>query len=89
MDCLKCSTCCTAPDIAALGKALGERCRHLDEGGLCSIYGERPAVCRGYRPDELCRLVAAPTLEERVRKYLCLFGVEGEVGATPRRPGRS
>lgn len=76
MDCLRCGTCCTAPDIAALGKPLGVRCPHLDEAGHCAIYEERPAVCRGYRPDELCRLVAAPTLEERVRKYLGLFGLD-------------
>ncbi|WP_052263416.1 CxxCxxCC domain-containing protein [Geobacter pickeringii] len=89
MECLKCATCCTAPDIAALGKGLGERCRHLDDGGLCGIYAERPAVCRGYRPDELCWLVAAPTLEERVRNYLRIFGMEDGVGATPRSPGSS
>jgi len=46
---------------------------HLDQQGLCDIYEERPAVCRGYRPDEICRLVAAPTLTERVAKYLRLF----------------
>ncbi|GLI37259.1 YkgJ family cysteine cluster protein [Geobacter hydrogenophilus] len=75
MECLKCGTCCTAPDITTLGKPVGERCRHLGETGLCTAYDERPAVCRGYRPDETCLLVAAPTLEERVRKYRELFGV--------------
>lgn len=64
-----------APDIAALGKPVGVRCRHLDDGGLCGIYETRPAVCRGYRPDELCREIAAPTLAERVAKYRALFGV--------------
>ncbi len=73
MDCLKCGTCCVAPDIAALGKPLGVRCGHLDGNGLCTIYAERPAVCRGYRPDPLCLEIAAPTLEERVKKYLALF----------------
>lgn len=71
--CLQCGTCCTAPDIASLDKPLGVRCMHLDQQGLCAIYSERPAVCRGYRPDEICRLVAAPTLAERVAKYLRLF----------------
>lgn len=71
--CTKCGTCCTAPDIAALNKPVGVRCGHLDETGLCAIYEERPAVCRGYRPDELCRMVSAPTLDERVKKYLQLF----------------
>lgn len=73
MVCLKCGTCCTAPDIKALDKPLGARCRHLDDAGLCAIYDERPAVCRGYRPDELCLRIAAPTLAERVANYLALF----------------
>lgn len=75
MDCLKCGTCCTAPDILALEKPIGVRCRHLDDEGLCGIYEERPAVCRGYRPDDICRAIAAPTLAERVRNYLALFGL--------------
>ncbi len=73
MECLKCGTCCTAPDITALGKPLGVRCRHLDENGLCAIYEERPAVCRGYRADWICREIIAPTLVQRVEKYLALF----------------
>jgi Fe-S-cluster containining protein len=75
MECLKCGTCCTAPDIATLGKPLGVRCRHLDENGLCTIYEERPAVCRGYQSDGICREIAAPTLAERVENYLGLFGL--------------
>ncbi len=73
MDCLRCGTCCTAPDIAALEKPLGVRCSHLDESLRCRIYVTRPEVCRSYRPDELCREVAAPTLAERVAKYRELF----------------
>lgn len=75
MACRQCGTCCTAPDIAALGKPLGRRCPHLTDDLHCGIYADRPAVCRGYRPDELCRQIAAPTLEERVAKYLALFGL--------------
>jgi len=77
MDCQRCGTCCTAPDIATLGKPLGVRCRYLGEDGLCTIYDDRPGVCRSYRPDGLCLLVAAPTLDERVRRYLELFGLDG------------
>ena len=73
MECLKCGTCCTAPDIATLGKPLGVRCRHLDENDLCEIYENRPAVCRGYLSDGICREIAAPTLAERVEIYLGLF----------------
>jgi len=76
MECLKCGTCCVAPDITTLGKPVGVRCRHLDGTGLCTAYDERPPVCQGYRPDEICLLVAAPTVEERVAKYLRLFGFD-------------
>jgi len=66
-----------APDISTLGKKLGERCPHLDDSLHCLIYQERPAVCRGYRPDRLCALIEAPTLEQRVAGYLKLFGLKG------------
>ncbi|KAF0219476.1 MAG: hypothetical protein FD174_1936 [Geobacteraceae bacterium] len=73
MECLRCGTCCTAPDITAMGKPLGVRCAHLTDTMQCAIYDERPAVCRGYRPDEICLSIAAPTMGERVEKYLRLF----------------
>ena len=79
MECLRCGTCCVAPDIRTLGKPLGIRCRHLDGEGLCNLYEERPAVCRGYLPDEICQLIAAPTIEERVEKYLKLFDLVKEL----------
>jgi Fe-S-cluster containining protein len=78
MECTKCGACCVAPDIAALGKRLGVPCPHLTDGHLCAIYDRRPDVCRGYQPDELCERIAAPTLDERVRKYLAVFGLESE-----------
>ena len=75
MECLKCATCCTAPDIMTLGKPLGVRCQNLDNAGLCTIYEERPAVCRGYLSDGICIEIAASTLAERVVNYLRLFGL--------------
>jgi len=74
--CRSCGTCCTAPDIAALGKPLRAPCPHLDSELRCSIYDKRPGVCRGYLPDEICEMISAPTLGERVEKYLELFGMK-------------
>jgi Fe-S-cluster containining protein len=71
-----------APDIAALDKPLGLRCPHLTADNLCSVYERRPQVCRDYQPDEVCRIIEAPTLEERVQKYLALFGLSEEAEAT-------
>ena len=79
--CRQCGTCCVAPDISSLEKPMGVRCPHLDDELQCRIYGERPAVCRGYRPDGLCRLVAAPSLDERVIRYLGLFGIGSGAGS--------
>lgn len=76
MDCSGCGTCCVAPDISTLGKKVGERCRHLGDDEGCRIYPDRPQVCRGYRPDGICLAIAAPTLEERVARYLELFDLE-------------
>lgn len=83
MECLRCGTCCVAPDISTLSKKAGERCRHLTDIFTCGIYQERPAVCRGYRPDRICESVAAPTLELRVAGYLRLFGIGGLSGSSP------
>lgn len=82
MECTRCGACCVAPDIAALDKPLGMRCPHLTADNLCSVYDKRPQVCRDYQPDEVCRLVEAPTLEERVQKYLALFELTQEAEAT-------
>jgi len=75
MDCLQCGTCCVAPDISSLGKPVGVRCLHLGYDNRCRDYEGRPPVCRGYRPDELCRQIAAPTLAERVERYLAAFAI--------------
>lgn len=73
-----CGACCVAPDIAALDKPLGVRCPHLTQENRCAIYEDRPQICRDYAADELCLRIAAPTLEERVRRYLEIFGFEEE-----------
>jgi Fe-S-cluster containining protein len=68
-----CGACCVAPDIAALDKPLGLKCPHLGDDHRCTAYERRPQVCRDYQPDELCERIAAPTLEERVQRYLAYF----------------
>lgn len=75
MECIRCGTCCVAPDISALKKPLGVRCVNLLGNCCCSIYEKRPPVCRGYRADDICAMVSAPTLDERVGRYLALFGL--------------
>jgi Fe-S-cluster containining protein len=81
MECTRCGACCVAPDIAALDKPLGLRCPHLTADNLCGVYDRRPQVCRDYQADDFCRLIEAPTPEERVQKYLALFGLTAEADA--------
>lgn len=80
-ECTRCGACCVAPDIAALDKPLGLRCPHLGPDNLCTAYDTRPQVCRSYDADELCARIDAPTLEERVEKYLAHFALADEARA--------
>ena len=84
LECSQCGACCVAPDIAALDKPLGLRCPHLSVENLCTVYDRRPAVCRSYEPDELCSLIAADSLEERVEKYLAYFQLSDEAANVKR-----
>ena len=79
--CTRCGACCVAPDISALDKPLGVRCRHLGEDLLCTIYERRPDVCRSYAADSFCEQIAAASLRERVARYLEAFGLESEARA--------
>lgn len=78
--CKRCGTCCVAPDISTLSKPLSVRCSHLDGDNRCSIYDTRPPVCRNYTPDEICQLIAAPLLSQRVDNYLHIFAEETDAG---------
>lgn len=88
-ECTRCGACCVAPDIAALDKPLGLRCPHLTSENLCAVYDRRPEICRSYQADELCEQIAAPTLEERVHKYLALFQLTVEAERVSRAGCRS
>ena len=54
---------------------MGVPCVNLGPDHRCTIYDERPQVCRDYQADELCALIAADTLEERAARLLALFGL--------------
>lgn len=73
--CLQCGTCCIAPDISTLNKPAGVRCSMLGPDNRCTDYGNRPPVCRGYKPDEICLLIADPDPEQRVRNYNRIFSL--------------
>ena len=47
--CGECSQCCTSLEVEALGLARDEPCPDLLACGGCSIYQERPNVCRSFQ----------------------------------------
>jgi Fe-S-cluster containining protein len=54
------------PDEASFAKPAGEPCRHLGPTG-CSIYLERPLVCRRFR----CAWLQEPSLPASLRPDRC------------------
>lgn len=87
--CQDCDGCCRVFEIKPLDKAFGEPCKHLGRtllGQGCTIYEERPDVCRRY----VClwldsqRRVDVPSLPEALRPNVCKvvmgwpWGVERE-----------
>jgi len=75
ISCFRCGTCCVAPDISTLDKPVDVPCAHLQPDHLCGIYADRPAVCRDYRPDDICVALQQIPPEQRVAYYLNIFGL--------------
>lgn len=51
-------------------------CVHLSPERVCTIYEERPAVCRNYLPDSVCdEMASIPTESERIQHYAMAFDV--------------
>uniref|UniRef100_UPI003100AFE0 hypothetical protein n=1 Tax=Neorhizobium sp. EC2-8 TaxID=3129230 RepID=UPI003100AFE0 len=46
--CGTCTLCCRLPEISALDKPPDAWCRHCTEGQGCSIYADRPQLCRDF-----------------------------------------
>jgi hypothetical protein len=78
--CGACHACCVLPalDLPALKKPAGDRCRHLDGRGLCTIYARRPDVCRGFECAWLAGSLPAGLEYRPERLGLMLAGEEYE-----------
>jgi uncharacterized protein len=46
--CGPCTLCCRLPDIDHFDKPADEWCRHCIAGYGCTIYADRPSVCRDF-----------------------------------------
>jgi hypothetical protein len=78
ITCYRCGTCCIAPDISTLRKAVAVPCPHLDAGRRCRIYAHRPPVCREYRPDAVCCALQHLPEGERVTFFLSIYDLTGD-----------
>jgi hypothetical protein len=47
-ECGSCSSCCTILEVAAVGKPVNQWCQHCDAGKGCTIYDDRPEMCRSF-----------------------------------------
>ncbi|MBN9032316.1 hypothetical protein P7F60_26880 [Rhizobium sp. YJ-22] len=47
-SCGTCTLCCRLPDIDLFDKPANDWCAHCVEGSGCSIYPDRPSVCRDF-----------------------------------------
>ncbi len=54
-SCGACTMCCSALEIAELKKPVGRVCENCRLGGGCSIYADRPQVCRDFECEWLTR----------------------------------
>jgi uncharacterized protein len=54
-SCGPCTMCCAALEIAELKKPAGPLCQHCRLGAGCSIYADRPQICRDYECEWLTR----------------------------------
>lgn len=55
--CGDCQLCCKLVPVPVLRKSAGEKCRHARHGKGCTIYEQRPMVCKTWS----CRWLADPT----------------------------
>jgi hypothetical protein len=47
-ECGSCSACCTLLEVTDVGKPANEWCKHCDAGKGCTIYDDRPQMCRSF-----------------------------------------
>lgn len=65
--CGACTLCCELLEVAVLHKAANTQCLHCVRGTGCSIWENRPAVCRQY----FCLWAVSNKLPENLRPDKC------------------
>lgn len=65
--CASCTLCCQLLEVPALKKPANASCANCEEGVGCSIWAERPPICRRFR----CLWYPNPQLPAGLRPDLC------------------
>lgn len=79
-DCGKCSLCCKLLYVSELQKPANRWCGHCKPGkGGCSIYNERPSICRTYACGWLMSEEVGPEWYPLLSHMVLSFGVLGGV----------
>jgi Fe-S-cluster containining protein len=47
-QCGSCNSCCDVLEVTAVAKPVNELCRHWAAGEGCTIYDDRPQMCRSF-----------------------------------------
>jgi hypothetical protein len=47
-QCGSCTSCCTLLEVTEVGSAVNEWCKHCEAGKGCTIYDQRPQMCRSF-----------------------------------------
>ena len=47
-QCGSCTSCCTLLEVTEVGTAVNEWCKHCEAGKGCTIYDQRPQMCRSF-----------------------------------------
>ena len=86
-SCGTCTLCCRLPEIDLFDKPADSWCTHCVEGRGCSIYAERPSVCR----DFLCLWMTDESLDAAwtpARSHMMVYGqgLQTTVLADPDHP---
>lgn len=71
LQCRKCGQCCVKFEIPELEKKENERCKYLTEDNLCSIYADRPKICRDFPKIDDYDYVCEHSIDLNVKAEVC------------------
>jgi hypothetical protein len=87
-ECGSCSMCCDVLEVAAVGKPVNQLCKHWQTGTGCTIYDDRPQMCRSFNCGWLQGHLSDHWFPERARMVLHFSNGAINVAVDPAYPER-